>query len=241
MSFKTYLNESINDKGLFKAIFLASAPYSGKSYTLNQIKGGYFPIRVVSTDSYVEGMAKLYNINPTDAYKYFGGEKIKSMTKETLYHTINGMLPIAVDSTSTDHSNMLKRKGILEGLGYDSMMVYINTELETILNRLNSGERTRQVPEDFVKRAFEKSQKMKPYYQKLFPNMIEIDNDEGDLTDEIIIKSYNKVQNFLNDKNYNPIAEMNITKIKEQNEKYLVPAVASENELKKYVENWYRS
>ena len=54
MKFLRYLTEGIEDKGIFKAVFLAGHPGSGKSYTLDRIKSGQIEPRIVNTDKFVE-------------------------------------------------------------------------------------------------------------------------------------------------------------------------------------------
>ena len=61
MNFKTFLNESINDKGIFKAIFLVGIPGSGKSYTASKLNGVISP-KIVNTDIAVEYMIKKLKI-----------------------------------------------------------------------------------------------------------------------------------------------------------------------------------
>ena len=49
------VNESINDKGIFKAIFMAGTPGAGKTTVAKKLSGGVEP-RFVSTDTWVEFM-----------------------------------------------------------------------------------------------------------------------------------------------------------------------------------------
>ena len=56
------LIESINDKGLFKALFIVGMPYAGKSYTVSEITGEISP-RIVNTDKPLEHLAKMKGID----------------------------------------------------------------------------------------------------------------------------------------------------------------------------------
>lgn len=56
MKFNEWLNnelltEGINDKGIFKCLFLAGSSASGKSYVLKKIKDGQIEPRIVNTDT----------------------------------------------------------------------------------------------------------------------------------------------------------------------------------------------
>jgi hypothetical protein len=50
MKFNQYLTEGINDKGIFKAIFMGGSSASGKSYVIKQISSGSISPRLVNTD-----------------------------------------------------------------------------------------------------------------------------------------------------------------------------------------------
>lgn len=245
MSFKDHLlKESINDKGTFKCLFITSSPLAGKSYTIERIKGGNFPIRIVNTDIATEYFAKKFNVPETDAYGVVGGNRIKTVTKNILFHTINGALPMVVDGTSANENNLLKRKGIVEGLGYDTAMVFLDVSLETVLERLDKvikGEdpnRKRAVDKDFLIDAWHKTQDLKPFYKGMFNNFVEIKANDG-LDDKTIVKSYNKMQRFFGgDKN--PLAERNINIIKENGGTLLTDGAIDKGALKRTTDLWYR-
>ena len=60
-SFKQFIiNESINDKGILKAIFVVGLPGSGKSYTVQRLRGTVSPV-VVNTDKVAEFLSKKCN------------------------------------------------------------------------------------------------------------------------------------------------------------------------------------
>jgi hypothetical protein len=244
MSFSNFLQESVNDKGTFKCLFITSSPLAGKSYTLSKVKGGSFPAKIVNTDIATEFLAKKYNISETDAYKIIGGKKIKGMTMESLYHTLNGVLPLIVDGTSADQMNLLKRKGIVEGLGYDTAMIFVDVTLDTVINRLRKvqrGEdpnRKRAVDEDFMVDAWHKTKNLKPFYQSQFKEFHTIKANDGDLTDRVILQSFNKLQKFFGGPK-NELAQMNIDKMRENGEAYLVPSVLEESKLKNLIKGWY--
>ena len=62
-TFKEFLNEGINDKGLYKAVFLGGTPGSGKSYVQKQVKDGTIEPRIVNTDKFIEFLANKRNID----------------------------------------------------------------------------------------------------------------------------------------------------------------------------------
>ena len=131
MKFKEYLTESINDKGIFKVIFLSGSSGSGKSYVINKIKDGQIEPKIVNTDIAVEYFMK---IDPNFDWNTYG-DKSKHLTKKQLVNYLNSLLPLVIDGTSANSSAVLRRKGILQSLGYDTGMVFVDTPVETAIER----------------------------------------------------------------------------------------------------------
>jgi len=48
------INESINDKGILKSVFMGGTPGAGKSYVLKKITDGNVNPRIVNTDTWTE-------------------------------------------------------------------------------------------------------------------------------------------------------------------------------------------
>ena len=61
MNFRELLKESINDKYLFKAIFMAGGPGSGKSFVNKKMFGG-IQAKVVNSDDIFEKKLKALNL-----------------------------------------------------------------------------------------------------------------------------------------------------------------------------------
>ena len=101
---KYLLTESINDKGIFKAIFMAGTPGAGKSYVINKINDGKIQPRIVNTDKLTEYFGKGENVN-WEIY----GEKIQNITKNQLAFYLNSLLPLWIDGTSSNPSALLRR------------------------------------------------------------------------------------------------------------------------------------
>jgi predicted ABC-type ATPase len=244
MSFTNYYNidllkESINDKGLFKAIFFCSIPFAGKSYVLSNIKDGAYPVKVINTDNAVEFLAKQKRIDPTTAYDIVGPNKIKNMSKEIIFHSVNGMLPLMIDGTAVNTDNLLFRKQLLTDLGYDVAMVYIDVTKQTSLNRLRAKTRERLVPEDFIERTYDRIQTVLPFYKREFDDFVIVPNNTGDLTDKVITDAYKKLKGFMSSPVKNPKAEEILKIIRGERGSYLTPSYMSEADLKKKIKNWY--
>ncbi len=238
MDFKSFVNESINDIGRLKAIFLVGFPGSGKSYTLSKIKSGNIEPRIINTDRVVEYFGKTKNLDLSVPLEKALIDKSKILTKEFLFQYLNGILPLVIDSTSSNSRNLLLRYGALESIGYDIGVVFINTDLEVALERIK--QRERKVPEDFIRKTHDKISSMKDFYKSKFNFMIEVNNNEGELTDDVILQSFKKVTGFYTSPLKNPIGQDLIKKMEDKREKYLLPNIIKKDGLMKVVNLWYR-
>ena len=220
------LLESINDKSIFKSVFMSGHPGSGKSYVLKKIKAGTIEPRVVNIDKLVE------------KYGYIK-DHTKKLIKAQLFNYLNSLLPLFIDGTSSSKSNILLRKGILESIGYDCGFVFVNCSLETAIKR--TAKRKRKVPEEYIVMAHENIQKMKPFFKSIFSSFfVEVDNDDGELDDKMILKTYKKASKFYNSPLKNPLGKDIINEMVEKHWKYLLDGIMTKSELQKVVSVWYR-
>jgi hypothetical protein len=153
------------------------------------------------------------------------------------------MLPLFIDGTSNNTSNILARSGVLESLGYDVGMVFIDTSLEVALDRAaKRGEKLkRQVDIDFIHRTHEISEVNKNYFKGKFGFFKEVSNNPGELNDTAILNIYRQVAGFYSSKLENPVGLRTLEKLKELKANSLIPEIFSKEELKKKTDNWYRS
>lgn len=236
------LIESINDKGLFKALFIVGMPYAGKSYTVSEITGEISP-RIVNTDKPLEHLAKMKGIDLDaeleDSILKPLVNKSKILNSKMLINYIDSMLPLIVDGTSADISNILQRIGTLQYFGYDVGIVFVNVDLETALNRRETSDRKRKVPVEFIKFVGSKYEEDKEYLKKNIRDVYELDNNDV-LTDNVIKKLFLHAQDFYNAPLENPIGNRHIKKLKGTNGKYLHD-ILDETEIKNRVVTWYRT
>jgi len=93
-------------------------------------------------------------------------------------------------------NRVLMRNGILKQFGYDTGMVWINTDLNKALERIK--QRNRSVPEEYVKDVHESLKQNIPYYKNEFNNFfIEINNNDGELNDMVLKAASKNVILFL--------------------------------------------
>ena len=247
MRFLNFLNEGIEDKGIFKAVFLAGHPGSGKTFVMNKIKGGVDP-RWVNTDKAHVSKEDIKKLDPESQLRVFKKhwergwafirDDVKRINKNQLSLYINSMLPLAVDGTSNSVSIINRRKGLLESFGYDTAMVFINTDLQTAINR--AAGRERPVEPEFITAAYEQVSKAKSFYRGQFQNFIEVPNNDGELTEKIINTSFKFMLNFYNSPIKNPVGIRYEKRMRDNKWKYLSPNVRDMGEIKRVVSVWYR-
>lgn len=241
-SFKQFLNESINDKGIFKAIFVIGIPGSGKSYTSKSLAGSISP-RLVNTDKATEYLAfRNQTAIDSKSWKAMYKDDALRITKASLSQYLNGMLPLMIDGTSNDASNLLHRMGILESLGYDVGIVYVNTPLNIALKRVEERNATtnRKVDLDFVKEVHERTASNVEFLRSKVSFFTEVRNDDDQYTDEIMNKAFKKTQSFFNSELSNPIGKRLLDQLKSKKQAYLSPSVIPLEILKKKIEGWYK-
>ena len=242
-TFKEYfLLESLNDKGIFKAVFIVGIPGAGKSYTVKQLAGPISP-KVINTDRATEFLSKKFNMSANaKTWRSFFRDRTKPLTVNMLAGYLNGMLPLFIDGTSSDTSNIFNRAGILESLGYDVGMVFINTSLDIAQERAarRGAEIDRHVSVDFINQVHEVSEENREYFKGKFKFYKEVNNNPGELDDAAILQIYRKVAGFYNEAVDNPVGRRTIQKLIDSKEKYLIPSILEKEELKKKIDSWYR-
>lgn len=227
------ITESINDKGILHASFFAGTPGAGKSFIRKKIKAGTIEPRVVNTDKFSE----FFDERGVDWELY--GDKVKQLTQNQLVQYINSLLPLWIDGTSSSPPSVFRRQGILKSIGYDVAMIWIETSLETALER--NRQRERQVPEDFIKKTYEKIAPLKDYYKSEFKNFKIINNDKGALTEDVILDAYKKMESFFLSDIQNPIGVELEEEMRENGYKYLVDHPDYDMKyISKLINSWYK-
>lgn len=223
------LMESIHDRGLFKAVFLVGAPGVGKSTILKKVTSGLIEPRIVNVDKFTEFL----NIN--DVISVYDKSKMLSKNQMLLY--LDNILPIFIDTTGVNLTRLRGRINILEQLGYDYSAIIVNASLETSLQRNANRKRVvnPRVLEDYYKRF----NLLKKDIKQLFNFNIEINNDDGELTDDIILKAFKRVFFFYDSPIQNPIGQERIELMKKNNWSTLSPNIMTTNSIKTLVNEWY--
>lgn len=186
------LNESINDKNLFKAVFMAGGPGSGKSFVANTMFGfgkdriSFSGAMLVNTDIFFElGLRKAdlpMVVNPDNRSVYDRQMEIRDkatrLTKTKQGFWINSMLPLVIDGTGKDFEKIRNQADVLKAFGYDVYMVFVNTSLDTAQKR--NAERERSLSPKMIEQMWNMVQFNMGKFQEYFTpsNFRVIDNNE---------------------------------------------------------------
>jgi shikimate kinase len=206
------LDEGVNDPAIFKAVFLAGGPGSGKSFIVGKTGLVNIGMKLVNSDDEFERRLKnagLDKSNPDDIYSPKGQAlrgKAKKTTKNKQDMYITGRLGLVIDGTGKDADKMVRQRKELEDLGYDTAMIFVDTDLETSMIR--NKERARKLPDAEVKTMWKEVQSNKKRFKSLFgKNFAIVDNtDQGSkqanlkLADRETLVAYKKMTKFANAK-----------------------------------------
>ena len=183
--FEEILYEGVHDKGIFKAVFLAGGPGSGKDYVLDNTLAGHGMTEINSDKAfeYLLDKEKLDKRMPDneEEQRNVVREKAKSMTELRQRLALQGRNGLVINGTGDDYDKIKRIKEKLEALGYETSMMMVNTADEVSKTRnVERGQRGgRTVPEDKRKEKWDAAQKARPQFAELFKdNYAEFDNSE---------------------------------------------------------------
>lgn len=191
------LEEGVNDPGIFKAVFLAGGPGSGKSFMVGRTALTALGLKTINSDSNFENALRRANMEPTpENIMSPQGQSIRAkakfLTQKQLSLAVIGRLGLAIDGTGKDYDKIARQKTTLENLGYECMLLFVNTDLETAQARNQSRPRT--LPDNIVTRMWQEVQNNLGKFQNAFGNnMLIVDNSQGVNADATTLSAYRKI------------------------------------------------
>ena len=179
------LLEGVHDQGIFKVIFLAGGPGSGKDYVMNNTLDGQ-GLTEINSDKALEflmdkeGLNKTMPADETEKRNLVRG-RAKNITELRQQLALLGRNGLIINGTGDDVVKTKKIKDQLEKLGYESSMLLVNTRDDISAQRnIERGQRGgRAVPEPIRKEKWDNVQYARTEYAKMFgANYSEFDNSE---------------------------------------------------------------
>lgn len=220
--FETLLFEGVHDKSIFKVVFLAGGPGSGKDYVLDNTLAGH-GMTEMNSDKALEflmdknGLDKTMPASEEEKRNLVRG-KAKNITELRQRLAILGRNGLIINGTGDDVEKIAKIKKKLEEVGYDSSMILVNTADEVSKQRnIERGQRGgRTVPENIRKEKWDNVQNGRPEFAKMFgDNYMEFDNSEDlrKAPPEVVkakkdemLQMYAKIKQFVSKPPENPVA-----------------------------------
>ena len=193
------LQEGVYDPGIFKAFFLAGGPGSGKTFVTRSAFAGT-GLKLVNSDAAFErGLKKAgLSLKMPDSEEYFRNivrAKAKMTASTQLDTYMQGRLGLVIDATGRDINVINTQKRMLDQIGYDSYMIFVNTSLDVALER--NKNRPRSIPEYIVTDSWNGVQRNIGQFQRIFsPNrMLIVDNNRSEK--ELVTLTLNTASKFI--------------------------------------------
>ena len=205
----TELQEGVYDPNIFKAIFLAGGPGSGKSYVVRRTTGG-LGMKIVNSDDIYEKMLNDAGLEttPEDIFSDKGQEirvRAKGVTSRMQSNFLEGRLGLIVDGTGKDYDKIAKQVAGLKNIGYECYMVFVNTSLDTAQERNKMRKRT--LPEKQVEEMWKGVQRNIGKFQSLFGSSSMIIVDNNNAGEDVFEKVWKRIAMLVKKKVTNHIAK----------------------------------
>lgn len=201
-TFKTFLNEGVNDPAIFKAVFLAGGPGSGKSFFVGKTGLTQLGYRIVnSDDAFERAMEKAgLDMGDPDSIASDAGQQMrgaaKKLTAKKQELLIKGRLGLVIDGTGRDVNKIAQQAVKMQSLGYEVAMIFVNTDEDTASSR--NKMRKRKLKDPLVRKFWNDVQKNMGKFQKIFgrKNFLVVDNSDGGSWEKETTRAYREMVKF---------------------------------------------
>ena len=185
------IEEGPNDPHIFKAVFLAGGPGSGKSFVAGKMLSGT-GLKTVNSDDIYEYLMKKKDMDMSDPEVIASPDgqatrnKAKDLTNKRQGDIttgkggyLEGRLGLIIDGTGKDVAKVSKASEQLKALGYDTMMLFVNTSEDVAQDR--NKQRARSIPSEMVSKMWRQVQNNLMKFQQVFgaANFHVVDNSGG--------------------------------------------------------------
>ena len=174
--------EGPHDPYQYKAIFFAGSPGAGKTYVARKLADTFHGLKQVNMDIWFKRLMTKKNLSwkmPPEEEPEREKQRQRSkelVAKQQQSYTDSG-LGLLIDSTGRILGTVRRIKDELEDKGYETTMIFVNTDLETALRR--NKERERTLPDKLIHQNFEIIEQRLGEYQRMFNDVHIINNSES--------------------------------------------------------------
>lgn len=210
------LEEGPNDKHIFKAIFMAGGPGSGKSFVAQKVLK-QFGLKFIDSDKMFEYLMAKKGMDVNDPEQIYSPDgqatrdQAKAQTDKQKHWWLDGKLGVVIDGTGRDLEKTARIRQEMIDQGYGTMMLYVNTKLAVSQQR-NLDRPGRTIRPEEVEKMWRRVQENIMKFQQLFgaDRFLVIDNSGG-LEDPERAEAFKNVESnirkFLNQEPRNKIAQ----------------------------------
>ena len=181
ITYEQFINEGVYDPNIFKAVFMAGGPGSGKTHIADRTAGG-LGLKAINSDDPFEIYLKKAGLSlkmpdSETAERDPLRAKAKRVTVKKQEAAVEGRLGLIIDGTGHEYDKVANRAATLNQLGYETSMIFVNSSLEVALAR--NQKRTRSVQPALVKKSWKDVQANMGKYQSFFgpANFFIVDNN----------------------------------------------------------------
>ena len=181
ITYERFLKEGVYDPNIFKAVFMAGGPGSGKSHIAGKTTGG-LGLKIINSDDAFERFLKKEGLSlkmPESETEKRDVERLraKKVTASKKFLAIKSRLGIIIDGTGHVYNKVAAQAAMLQQIGYETSMVFVNTSLEVALTR--NANRPRSVQPRLVKKSWKDVQNNMGKFQNFFgpKNFFIVDNN----------------------------------------------------------------
>ena len=174
--------EGPHDPYTHKAIFFAGSPGSGKTYVARKLAGAFQGLKQVNMDIWFKRLMTKKNLSwkmppEEEPEREKQRQRSKELVAKQQQQYADSGLGLLIDSTGRVYNTVEQIKSSLEEKGYETTMVFVNTDLQTALRR--NKERERTLPDKLIHQNFEVIEQNLGRFQRLFNNIHIINNSES--------------------------------------------------------------
>ena len=174
--------EGPHDPYQYKAIFFAGSPGAGKTYVARKLAGVFGGLKQVNMDIIFKHLMTKKNLSwkmppEEEPEREKQRQRSKELVAKQQQTYADSGLGLLIDSTGRILGTTRRIKDELEDKGYETTMIFVNTDLETALRR--NKERERTLPDKLIHQNYEVVEQRLGEYQRMFNDVHIINNSES--------------------------------------------------------------
>ena len=187
-----------------KAIFFAGVPGAGKTFIARKLASVFYGLKQVNPDAAFKHLLRNKNLSlkmppAEEEPREIERQRSKQLVGKQQQMYQQGNLGMLIDTTGRSYERVNGTKEELEAQGYDTMMVYVDADIETAVKR--NRDRERSIPEKVLMQNFGAVKRNLPRFQELFGDkLFIIDNsmEKQDTISDSLNELEQTIKNFLN-------------------------------------------